>query len=499
MSDYSDTFALIFGIALAGVVSFIAWTLFFGDFNGHSGGLKEKSGKAACVSVDGTGGFSEHSKGGDCAVAPAVGLATALAMSPDGRNAYVAAHREAVAVIDRNPRSGVLSARPGPAGCISRDGTPGGERARRLRQAAAIASRRSCAVGRGLFGVTDLAVSPDGRNVYVGSADGLAIFDRDRGGGLTQKAGEQGCLTRTGSQRGATTRTPGCGRARGLFGARSIAVSPDGRTVYVTSVDVLAFGRDPRTGALTRLAGRAGCVAATSQGADGADCVADPDIDGATSVAVSPDSRQVFASSGTDAGGSGDVTILDRSRRTGRLVPVRGSAGCIGQGEGCANARGLRGAAQVVVSADGSNAYVLSFLDCAVAVFTRDASSGELTQKPGAAGTATQHASTGACSNRRSSAGGGFAGGGLALSPDGRTVFVTARAGLAMYARAPRGGALTYKGCVSDDGEDKCDDVKALNVPVAPVVSPDSRNLYVGVQGGDAVAAFDVPRPKKVG
>lgn len=64
-----------------------------------------------------------------------------------------------------------------------------------------------------------------------------------------------------------------------------------------------------------------------------------------------------------------------------------------------------------------------------------------------------------------------------------------------MYTRAPRGGTLTYKGCVSDDGEDRCDDVKALNIPISPVVSPNSRNVYVGVQGGDAVAAFDLPRP----
>jgi hypothetical protein len=48
---------------------------------------------------------------------------------------------------------------------------------------------------------------------------------------------------------------------------------------------------------------------------------------------------------------------------------------------------------------------------------------------------------------------------------------------------------------VSDDGEGTCDDVKVLNVPIAPAVSRDGRNLYVGVQGGDAIAAFDIPRP----
>ncbi len=493
--NYGETYALLIGLILAGAVSLAVYGLFFGDYNGDSGGLKQKGGRAACVSVDGSGGFSEHSNDGDCGVARAVGLPSALVMSADGANAYVAGHREAVAVLDREPRSGSLSAAKGPTGCISRDGTAGGERARRLRQDGEISRDRSCAIGRGLFGVTDLAVSPDGKNVYVASSDGLAIFDRSPGGGLTQKAGEEGCLTNDGSQRGAQARTAGCGRSPSLFDTSAVTVSSDGKNVYVTSVDVLAFGREPGTGALTRLPGRAGCIAPTRKGAGAAQCTADPETGGATAIVVSPDGRQVFTSSGTDAGGTGDVAILDRDRRTGALTPARGALGCVGTGEGCTNARGLRGAAGVLVSADGSNAYILSYVGCAIAVFDRDPATGSLTQKPGAAGVARTHADKGACSNRTQAAGAGFVGGGIALSPDGRMLFVSARAGLAMYTRAPRGGTLAYKGCVSDDGEDKCDDVKAFNIPISPVVSPDSRNLYVGVQGGDAVAAFDVPRP----
>jgi DNA-binding beta-propeller fold protein YncE len=395
----------------------------------------------------------------------------------------------------------VLAARPGRTGCVSRDGTPGGERARRLRQSAEIGRDTSCAIGRGLFGVTSLALSPDGRDAYVGSADGLAIFDRDRaGGGLTQKAGEAGCITNNGSQRGATTRTKSCATARGLFQVSSLTVSPDGRNVYVTSVDVLAFKRDPRTGALTQMTGRAGCVGATTSGEGGTDCVADPEIAGATSIVATPDGRQVYASSGTDAGGAGAVAILDRDRRTGALTRARGQAGCISQDAACTGARGLRGAETVAFSADGANAYIVSFLGCTLAVFDRDTTAGALVQKPGDAGAATQHAASGACSNRRGLGDrSGFTGGGVALSPDGRTLFVSARAGVAMYARAPRGGALSYKGCVSDDGEGTCDDVKVLNVPITPAVSRDGRNLYVGVQGGDAIAAFDIPRPARGG
>ncbi|HEY0345488.1 MAG TPA: hypothetical protein VGC59_12605 [Solirubrobacteraceae bacterium] len=481
------------GLVLALAVAAGVWIAAFGDFNGDSGGLTQKAGRAGCVSVDGTGGFSEDSKTGECAVAGAVGLPTALVLSPDGRNAYVAGHREAVAALDRDPRSGVLAAKGGTGGCASRDGTAGGERARRLQGASsALARARTCATGRGLFGVTDVALSPDGRNAYVGSAEGLAIFDIAVPGGLTQKRGVAGCLTRIGIDR--TTGRRSCARARGLEAVSSVTVSPDGRTVYVTTVDVLAFRRNPRTGVLTQIAGRGGCVAATRAGEGGADCVADPAVEGATSLALSSDGRYAYAASGSDPGSAGAVAVLHRERSTGALTPLAGRSGCISPAADCVHATGLRGAAAVATSPDGANAYVVSFLGCAVGVFDRDAASGALVQKRGVAGSATQHGDSGACDNRHTAQGSGAAGGDLTVSPDGRTVFVTARAGVAMYARGP-GGALRYAGCVSDNGEGTCEDVRALNAPTAPVVSPDGRNLYVAAFGGDAIDAFDAPRP----
>ena len=487
-----STRSLALGIVLALAAAAGVWIAVFGDFNGDSGGLTQKAGRAGCVSVDGTGGLSQGARAGECAVAGAVGLPTALVLSPDGRNAYVGGHREAVAALDRDPRSGALAAKRGTSGCASRDGTAGGERARRLQGASSALGRaRTCAVGRGLFGVTDVALSPDGRNAYVGSAEGLAVFDRDRGGGLTQKRGAAGCLTRSGVDRTSARRS--CGRARGLDAVSSVTVSPDGRTVYVTTVDLLAFARNPRTGTLTQIAGRAGCVAATRTGEGGANCVADPAVDGATSLMLSPDGRYAYAASGADPGSAGAVAVLRRDRSTGALTPVPGRRGCISQSGACMPAGDLRGAAAVATSPDGANAYVVSFLGCAVAVFDRDAASGALVRKPGAAGSVTRHGDSGACANRRTAQGTGVAGGDVAVSPDGRTVFVTARAGVAMYARGV-GGTLRYSGCVSDDGEGTCEDVRALNAPAAPAVSPDGRNLYVAVFGGDAIAAFDVPR-----
>jgi DNA-binding beta-propeller fold protein YncE len=491
MSQFGSARGLALGLVLALVVAAGAWLAVFGDFNGDSGGLTQKAGRAGCLSVDGSGGFSDGATAGDCAVAGAVGLPTALVLSPDGRTAYVAGHREAVAVLHRDPHSGALSAKTGPSGCASRDGTAGGERARRRQGAAsALARARVCAVGRGLFGVVDIALSPDGRNAYVGSAEGLAIFDVAASGGLTQKRGAAGCLTATGTDR--TSGRASCGAARGLESVSSVTVSPDGRTVYLTSVDVLAFARDARTGALTQIPGRAGCVAATRVGEGSRACVADPAVAGATSLTVSRDGRQVYAASGGDTGGAGALAILDRDRSTGALT-ADGRRSCIAQAGDCARTRGLRGTAAVATSPDGASVYAVSFLGCAVAVFDRDADSGALVQKPGGAGVATRHGDSGACDNRRTVQGGLAAGGDATVSPDGRTVFVTSRAGVAMYARAPD-GALRYLGCVSDDGEGTCEDVKALNAPTAPAVSPDGRDLYVAAFGGDAIGAFDLPR-----
>ena len=495
MEDFGGSRALGLGLVLALLVSAAVYVLVFGDFNADSGGMKQKDGTGACVSADGTGGFSDGAEAGDCAVAPAVGLPTALALSPDARNAYVAGHREAVATLRRASRGGALSAARGRTGCHSRDGTAGGERARKLREPPALGRAKTCTTGRGLFGVTDVAVSPDGRNVYVGSSDGLAIFDRDLDSGrLTQKPGLGGCMTLTGAERGGRVERPTCSKAAGLYGAGSVTVSPDGESVYVTSAEVLTFRRDRATGGLTRLPGRTGCVAATGTGAGGIPCVADPAIDGATAIAVSPDGRHAYTTSGADARGSGALAILARDREGGALTPVAGRAGCISQRGDCRRAGGLEGAAAIAFSPDGADAYVISALGCAVVIFRRHASSGALTQRPGDAGVATAHGDSGACANREAGDSTGFTGGAVTVSRDGRSVVVTARAGVALYSRDRGDGSLSYEGCVSDDGEGTCEDVRALNVPIAPVIARGGRDLYVAVQGGDAVAAFDLPR-----
>jgi DNA-binding beta-propeller fold protein YncE len=66
-------------------------------------------------------------------------------------------------VFDRDPATGELTQKAATLGCISETGTGG-----------------ACQKGRGLKEAEGVAVSPDGKNVYVASSGSgaVAIFDR---------------------------------------------------------------------------------------------------------------------------------------------------------------------------------------------------------------------------------------------------------------------------------------------------------------------------------
>lgn len=114
-----------------------------------------------------------------------------------------------------------------------------------------------------------MAPSPDGKHIYVtsGGDHAVTVFSRDRATGR---------LTFVETQR------DGVGDVDGLRGARSVAVSPNGRCVYVTGQaehTVVLFRRDRTMGKLTFVETLRDGVA----GVDG--------IQGASYVTVSPDKR----------------------------------------------------------------------------------------------------------------------------------------------------------------------------------------------------------------
>ena len=169
-----------------------------------------------------------------------------------------------------------------------------------------------------------MAVSPDSANLYVKTTDGLVIFNRNPGLSLTQKAGADGCFTET--------VVAGCTKAVGLAGSSvlgDIQVSPDGALVYTAFNNpggVSFFNRFPN-GTLTQITGAAGgCISSNGNSASvAAQCVDGNDgLASALTTATSPDGRYIYV--GTSSG----VIGYSRNPLNGVLGPV----GCIGTATG---------------------------------------------------------------------------------------------------------------------------------------------------------------------
>ena len=343
----------LWGWALLGALG-LTLALAAGGESASLGTLTQLAGTAGCVSADGTGGLWS---GGPCADGTALDAAFSVAVSRDGQHVYVASLFGGVAVFARDKATGALTQLAGTAGCVSADGTGG-----------------LCAAGRALDGAQFVAVSHDDQHVYVASGTGVAVFARDKAtGALTQLAGTAGCVSYAGQY---FAMEGLCAAGRALFGANSVAVSHDDRHVYVTSFyssAVAVFARDRATGALTQLAGTAGCVSET--GTDGL-CAAAPALWNAQSVAVSHDDRHVYVASHY----SNAVAIFARDKATGALTQLAGTAGCVGlmwwTDASCAVGPALEGTVSVAVSCDDRNVYAASYMSSAVNVFTRDSSAG---------------------------------------------------------------------------------------------------------------------------
>jgi DNA-binding beta-propeller fold protein YncE len=252
-------------------------------------------------------------------------------VSPDGKRVYVASRSfpSAVAVFVRGG-GGALRQPAGAAGCISQGGAAG------------------CTAGRGLGTVWDIAASPDGRSIFAAGSesDSVAIL-RPTADGLSQAPGAAGCLARAARE--------GCGAGRALNQPLGLAVSPDGKTVYVASFEsdaVAILRRNKSTGVITQAAGRAGCISQVGGGR----CADGRALDGAQYVATSPDGRNLYVIS-YEVNAMG---IFARNRADGTLKPLAGKWACLIRGGvlGCPSGRGLTGAVGLTVSPDGRNVYV---------------------------------------------------------------------------------------------------------------------------------------------
>jgi DNA-binding beta-propeller fold protein YncE len=412
-------------------------------------------GTAGCVALKGEGG---------CAAGRAIAAAERpAAVSPDGRNVYLvgqsnpeALEGDAIDVFDRDPTSGALTQKAGAEGCIA-------------------ASRRDgCGRYKALNGAHEAAVSPDGRNVYVTTGAGIVVFARDAtSGALTPQASPTECL---GNKR---LRTP-CKPSQGIAGANSLAFSPDGTELYVSSNAYPTIGvlrRDPLTGALRPR----GCV----RSAPGpSKCGGEPTGEGATdAIVASPDGRSVYTVA-VDIGYSSVFTRVDSFARkaNGELHRTGGRTGCLHPPgpKGCPGGRGMRQIEGLVLSPDGHSLYVTSAFGSAgkagaVTIFRR-AANGKLSQAAGKDGCVS--ANGGECVADKALAGANA----VAVSGDGTSVYATGLYGLAILDRSESGALTAPAGtaaCLSDFKPTLCTAARGLEAASAVTVSPDSKSVYV--------------------
>jgi len=381
-------------------------------------------------------------------------------------------------------------------------------------------------------------VSPDDKSVYAVSQEDNAIvrFNRDTStGALTY----QGCIT--GETQSGPSGSNACtqiataasnGDNSGLDLLNGVTVSPDGKSVYVTSSGddaVARFDRDTNgavsyQGCITGQtdsgpSGSGACAQIGSAATEGANS----GLDSPASPMVSPDSNgtSVYVSSANDD----SVARFDRNTTTGALTyqgcitgrTESGPASPPPRSDACAEIpaaassgtdSGLDSAAGLALSADGTSLYTATSLDDSVGRFDRNTTTGALTYQGCITGE-TQSGPTGsnACDQIGSAASSGGNSGldqlsSVAVAADGASLYTlsTADDAAARFSRAAS-GALTYQGCISGETGSggsctllpsaQLNTDSGLDNGNSILASADGRSLYAATSGDDSMVRFD--------
>ncbi|MEO8196995.1 MAG: beta-propeller fold lactonase family protein [Thermoanaerobaculia bacterium] len=305
-----------------------------------------------------------------------------------------------------------------------------------------------------LYGVSGLAVSPDGAHLYATGQfdDAVAAFARNPvNGALTYID-----VLRDGNVQGLLT-------IDGLDGAESVVVSPDGAHVYVAGFNdgaVAVFARNAATGQLTYMeTHKDSSLGGSASG-----------LLGASTLILSADGGDLYVASFTsDAVAHFKRDTVAASPTYGKLTFQSAVV------DGVAGVNGLDGAASLRLSPNGNHLYVAGAVDKALAVFSRDSGTGALTfVEAKFDGQAGVNGLDGVNS--------------LAVSVDGKNLYATGAAedALAVFSRNDATGAITFQNMLVDgvNGIDGLDGVSSVQV------SYDGRYVYAGGYLDDSLDVF---------
>ncbi len=367
--------------------------------------------------------FGEHDSdtGGYGSVAGPYGIA----ISPDGRHVYAADEGDDTIIVDSvNPSTHKLDA-------------------------ASVFQSSSLSAGNRFTGTRQVMVSPDGRFVYATghTANSLVTFARDADSGELTHVD----TVRQGSGYDCTgIFPPVCANTvAGMTGAYGMALSPDGKFIYVSSIidnAIVVFGRDPESGA-------ASTIRLGGSGAYFKQRFTHANLNAAYGIAMSPDGANLYVT-----GYLSDALItlkrdpiLGTLSHQSTLLP--------------ADAAGLNGVFRVSISADGRFVYTASYDSRSLCAFSRNMLNGALTP-------ITCYTSPNLVS-----------GSDVVLSPDGKRVFVTGFSSnsLLAYARNEATGTLSFTDVITNGSGPKIAGARGV------VIHPAGDSAYVTGRNDDRV------------
>ena len=332
----------------------------------------------------------------------------------------------------------------------------------------------TCAAGdEHIAGTGVPVVNAAGTVVYVSNYDEATVtwYSRAADGSLTAR----GCI--------ADAPAPsGCAEAQGLQNVWGIRLSPDGRQLYAAAMGDAAVVR--LTVAANGSLSDGGCISAPT----GPCATTTPWLDGAYSVDVSDDGKDVYVGSWR-AGGA-----VVQLRRAGSGALTATSCLSADAADGCTASVGVTQVSWLDASSDGRSVYATS-QSGAVAMLKRDPSTGRLTSQGCLSDTDVITVPSLGCAGQAKAVAGSQ---GLVVSGDGASVYVVSGTDHALtHLRRAADGKLTDAGCVQDVlagvpvASGCAQSTEGLDQVVFVTMDSDDDQVLTGSVGDNAVTTFN--------